>query len=164
MAGGFGHDVGAQALIHLLRVRHRLDAGGVHGLHLPDEVEDARELTEHRGRFFAIDLDAGELAAPEVAPLSMMRKTIARRLKEAQNTAAMLTTFNEVDMGQVMALRQQHKDAFEKAHGVKLGFMSFFAKAVVAMSLGSLGATLSLAGLVNKRVNAIREMVSRHRS
>ncbi|WP_299016507.1 dihydrolipoyllysine-residue succinyltransferase [uncultured Caulobacter sp.] len=58
--------------------------------------------------------------------------TIARRLKEAQNTAAMLTTFNEVDMSAVMALRAQYKDVFEKRHGVKLGFMSFFTKAVVA--------------------------------
>jgi len=60
-----------------------------------------------------------------------LRQTIARRLKEAQNTAAMLTTFNECDMSAVMALRAQYKDAFEKKHGVKLGFSSFFTKAVV---------------------------------
>ena len=60
-----------------------------------------------------------------------LRQTIARRLKEAQNTAAMLTTFNECDMSAVMALRSQYKDAFEKKHGVKLGFSSFFTKAVV---------------------------------
>ena len=60
-----------------------------------------------------------------------LRQTIARRLKEAQNTAAMLTTFNEADMGAVMALRAQYKEAFEKKHAVKLGFTSFFAKAVV---------------------------------
>ncbi len=64
--------------------------------------------------------------------MTKLRQTIARRLKEAQNTAAMLTTFNEADMGAVMALRAQHKEAFEKKHGVKLGFMSFFTKAVVA--------------------------------
>jgi len=64
--------------------------------------------------------------------MTRLRQTIARRLKEAQNTAAMLTTFNEVDMSAVMALRAQHKDAFEKRHGVKLGFMGFFVKAVVA--------------------------------
>ncbi|HEY3797035.1 MAG TPA: 2-oxoglutarate dehydrogenase complex dihydrolipoyllysine-residue succinyltransferase [Caulobacteraceae bacterium] len=64
--------------------------------------------------------------------MSRLRQTIARRLKEAQETAAMLTTFNEVDMGAVMALRSQYKDAFEKRHGVKLGFMSFFVKACVA--------------------------------
>ena len=63
--------------------------------------------------------------------MTRLRQTIARRLKEAQNAAAMLTTFNEVDMSAVMALRNQYKDLFEKQHGVKLGFMSFFVKAVV---------------------------------
>jgi 2-oxoglutarate dehydrogenase E2 component (dihydrolipoamide succinyltransferase) len=64
--------------------------------------------------------------------MTRLRQTIARRLKEAQNTAAMLTTFNEVDMSAVMALRTQYKDAFEKRHGVKLGFMGFFVKATIA--------------------------------
>ncbi|ENZ82004.1 MULTISPECIES: 2-oxoglutarate dehydrogenase complex dihydrolipoyllysine-residue succinyltransferase [Caulobacter] len=68
----------------------------------------------------------------ERVKMTRLRQTIARRLKEAQNTAAMLTTFNEVDMSAVMALRAQYKDIFEKQHGVKLGFMSFFTKAVVA--------------------------------
>jgi len=63
--------------------------------------------------------------------MSRLRQTIARRLKDAQNTAAMLTTFNEVDMSHVMALRNQYKEVFEKKHGVKLGFMSFFVKAVL---------------------------------
>jgi 2-oxoglutarate dehydrogenase E2 component (dihydrolipoamide succinyltransferase) len=63
--------------------------------------------------------------------MSRLRLTIARRLKDAQNTAAMLTTFNEVDMSHVMALRNQYKEVFEKKHGVKLGFMSFFVKAVI---------------------------------
>jgi 2-oxoglutarate dehydrogenase E2 component (dihydrolipoamide succinyltransferase) len=63
--------------------------------------------------------------------MTRLRKRIAERLKQAQNTAAMLTTFNEVDMSNVMALRNQHKDAFEKKHGVKLGFMSFFLKACI---------------------------------
>jgi len=63
--------------------------------------------------------------------MTKLRQTIARRLKDAQNTAAMLTTFNEVDMTEVMALRSRYKDVFEKKHGVKLGFMSFFAKACV---------------------------------
>jgi 2-oxoglutarate dehydrogenase E2 component (dihydrolipoamide succinyltransferase) len=67
----------------------------------------------------------------ERVKMSRLRLTIARRLKEAQNTAAMLTTFNEVDMSAVMALRNEFKEIFEKKHGVKLGFMSFFAKAVV---------------------------------
>ncbi|CAN1560326.1 AceF Pyruvate/2-oxoglutarate dehydrogenase complex, dihydrolipoamide acyltransferase (E2) component, and related enzymes [Caulobacteraceae bacterium] len=68
----------------------------------------------------------------ERVKMTRLRQTIARRLKEAQNNAAMLTTFNEVDMSAVMALRNQYKDSFEKKHGVKLGFMSFFVKAVVA--------------------------------
>jgi 2-oxoglutarate dehydrogenase E2 component (dihydrolipoamide succinyltransferase) len=62
--------------------------------------------------------------------MTRLRQTIARRLKEAQNNAAMLTTFNEVDMSAVMAMRASYKDAFEKTHGVKLGFMSFFVRAV----------------------------------
>jgi len=82
-------------------------------------------------------------AAPPTAPaaesgkreervrMPKLRQTIARRLKEAQNTAAMLTTFNECDMSAVMALRSQYRDAFEKKHDVKLGFSSFFTKAVV---------------------------------
>ncbi|WP_312734653.1 2-oxoglutarate dehydrogenase complex dihydrolipoyllysine-residue succinyltransferase [Brevundimonas sp.] len=68
----------------------------------------------------------------ERVKMTRLRQTIARRLKESQNTAAQLTTFNEVDMTNIMALRAQYKDAFEKRHGVKLGFMSFFTKAVVA--------------------------------
>ena len=71
-------------------------------------------------------------AREERVRMTRLRQTIARRLKEAQNTAAMLTTFNEVDMTAVMALRSQYKDAFEKRHGVKLGFMGFFVKAVIA--------------------------------
>jgi 2-oxoglutarate dehydrogenase E2 component (dihydrolipoamide succinyltransferase) len=67
----------------------------------------------------------------ERVKMTRLRQTIARRLKDAQNSAAMLTTFNEVDMGAVMALRNQYKDLFEKKHGVKLGFMGFFVKACV---------------------------------
>ncbi len=78
-------------------------------------------------------------ASPPAAPqggeerikMTRLRATIAKRLKDAQNTAAMLTTFNEVDMSAVMALRNQYKDVFEKKHGVKLGFMSFFVKATI---------------------------------
>jgi 2-oxoglutarate dehydrogenase E2 component (dihydrolipoamide succinyltransferase) len=71
-------------------------------------------------------------AREERVAMTRLRKTIALRLKESQNTAAQLTTFNEVDMTQVMATRAAYKDAFEKKHGVKLGFMGFFAKACVA--------------------------------
>ncbi len=65
----------------------------------------------------------------ERVKMTRLRATIARRLKDAQNTAAMLTTYNEVDMSGIMALRNEYKDAFEKKHGTKLGFMSFFVKA-----------------------------------
>jgi 2-oxoglutarate dehydrogenase E2 component (dihydrolipoamide succinyltransferase) len=72
-----------------------------------------------------------DAAREERVRMTKLRQTIARRLKEAQNTAAMLTTFNEVDMGAVMALRNEYKELFEKKHGVKLGFMSFFVRACV---------------------------------
>src|SRR5579862_311509 len=74
---------------------------------------------------------ADDAAREERVKMTRLRQTIARRLKDAQNTAAMLTTFNEVDMGHVMALRAQYRDLFEKKHGVKLGFMGFFVKACV---------------------------------
>jgi len=73
---------------------------------------------------------ADDSAREERVRMTKLRQTIARRLKDAQNTAAMLTTFNEVDMSAVMALRQQYRELFEKKHGVKLGFMGFFTKAV----------------------------------
>ena len=72
-----------------------------------------------------------DAAREERVRMTRLRATIARRLKDAQNTAAMLTTFNEVDMGQIMALRAQYRDLFEKKHGVKLGFMGFFVRACV---------------------------------
>ncbi|KQT45886.1 dihydrolipoamide succinyltransferase [Devosia sp. Leaf420] len=74
---------------------------------------------------------AGDAEREERVKMTRLRQTIARRLKDAQNTAAMLTTFNEVDMKPVMDLRNSYKELFEKKHGVKLGFMGFFAKAVV---------------------------------
>ena len=72
-----------------------------------------------------------DAAREERIRMTKLRQTIARRLKDAQNTAAMLTTFNEVDMGAVMALRNHYKDLFEKKHGVKLGFMGLFVRACV---------------------------------
>ncbi|MEY3553488.1 MAG: dihydrolipoyllysine-residue succinyltransferase component of 2-oxoglutarate dehydrogenase complex [Pseudomonadota bacterium] len=103
-----------------------------------------------KGDVLAAIATGGASAAPAAAPVAMrapsvaddasreervkmtkLRQTIARRLKEAQNTAAMLTTFNEVDMTEVMALRARYKDIFEKKHGNKLGFMGFFVKACV---------------------------------
>ncbi|TJX64189.1 MAG: 2-oxoglutarate dehydrogenase complex dihydrolipoyllysine-residue succinyltransferase [Mesorhizobium sp.] len=84
---------------------------------LPDGFQRSEYLMEHG----MVDMVVSRLE---------LRQTIARRLKEAQSTAAMLTTFNEVDMSAVMALRTKYKDVFEKKHGVKLGFMGFFTKAV----------------------------------
>src|SRR5665811_522201 len=72
-----------------------------------------------------------DAAREERVHMTRLRQTIARRLKDAQNTAAMLTTFNEVDMSAVMHLRNQYKDLFEKKHGVKLGFMGFFVRACI---------------------------------
>ncbi|MEG9502153.1 MAG: 2-oxoglutarate dehydrogenase complex dihydrolipoyllysine-residue succinyltransferase [Methylorubrum extorquens] len=72
-----------------------------------------------------------DAAREERVRMTKLRQTIAKRLKSAQETAAMLTTFNDVDMGAVMAMRSQYKDIFEKKHGTKLGFMGFFTKAVI---------------------------------
>jgi 2-oxoglutarate dehydrogenase E2 component (dihydrolipoamide succinyltransferase) len=75
--------------------------------------------------------EAGFSREEEIRPMSMIRRTIASRLVEAQQNAALLSTFNEIDMQPVMELRSKYKDAFSEKHGVKLGFMSFFAKATV---------------------------------
>ena len=74
---------------------------------------------------------ANDAAREERVRMTRLRQTIARRLKDAQNTAAMLTTFNDVDMSAIMKLRNDYKDLFEKRHGVKLGFMGFFVKACI---------------------------------
>jgi 2-oxoglutarate dehydrogenase E2 component (dihydrolipoamide succinyltransferase) len=91
-------------------------------------------------------------AREERVRMTKLRQTIARRLKDAQNTAAMLTTFNEVDMSEVMALRARYKDAFEKKHGAKLGFMGFFVKACVQAlkEIPSVNAEIDGADLVYK--------------
>jgi 2-oxoglutarate dehydrogenase E2 component (dihydrolipoamide succinyltransferase) len=116
----------------------------------PDQVQgtgrDARIMKEDVQKALAATIPAATAAAPpavvvrapvaaddapreERIKMTRLRQTIARRLKEAQNTAAMLTTFNEVDMSEIMDLRRDYKDLFLKKHGVKLGFMSFFTKA-----------------------------------
>jgi 2-oxoglutarate dehydrogenase E2 component (dihydrolipoamide succinyltransferase) len=116
---------------------NKLDAGAIAGTGKDGRVTkgDALAALEARAKAPA---PAPAPAAPraihereERVKMTRLRQTIARRLKEAQNAAAMLTTFNEVDMTEVMALRNQYKDVFEKKHGVKLGFMSFFVKAVI---------------------------------
>lgn len=100
-------------------VQHHLDAA-------PEEAAGSAAAAESPSAS-----PAGE-RGEEIRPMSMIRRTIASRLVGAQQSAALLTTFNEVDMQPVMALRQRHKELFEKRHGVRLGFMSFFAKAAVA--------------------------------
>jgi|TARA_R110002126_G_scaffold13118_1_gene55832 2-oxoglutarate dehydrogenase E2 component (dihydrolipoamide succinyltransferase) len=128
---------------------HSLDASKIAGT-----GKDGRLIKEDVQKFLDTHGKAAETPAPEAvkvhkvptpaAPvrasgereervrMTRLRQSIAKRLKEAQNTAAMLTTFNEVDMGAVMDLRKQYKDVFEKKHGAKLGFMSFFVKACVS--------------------------------
>ncbi len=103
-----------------------------------------------------------EAAREERVRMTRLRQRIAERLKEAQNTAAMLTTFNEVDMSQVMAIRASYKDAFEKKHGVKLGFMSFFVKASIAAlkELPSVNAEIDGTDLVYKNYYDIGVAVS----
>src|SRR5579883_469012 len=94
--------------------------------------------------------------------MTRLRQRIAERLKEAQNTAAMLTTFNEVDMSHVMAMRSHYKDTFEKKHGVKLGFMSFFVKASIAalQDFPSVNAEIDGSDLVYKNYYDIGVAVS----
>src|SRR5204862_742653 len=75
---------------------------------------------------------ASRVEGEEAVPMSRLRKRIAERLVQAQHTAAILTTFNEIDMSAVMALRAAQKERFQKRHGVALGFMSFFARASIA--------------------------------
>jgi 2-oxoglutarate dehydrogenase E2 component (dihydrolipoamide succinyltransferase) len=93
-----------------------------------------------------------DAAREERVKMTRLRQTIARRLKDAQNTAAMLTTFNEVDMSHVMGLRNQYKELFEKRHGVKLGFMGFFVRACVAAlkDMPAVNAELDGADLIYK--------------
>ena len=94
------------------------------------------DVLEHLERAPSISVNAASAAKVDNNPverikMSRLRKTIAQRLKDSQNTAAILTTFNEIDMSNVIALRSKYKDSFQEKHGVKLGFMSFFTKAVV---------------------------------
>lgn len=102
----------------------KVPASGKDGRHTKGDIQAALE-------------GDGMMVSPAQGPreervkMTKLRQVIAKRLKESQNTAAILTTFNEIDMGNVMALRSEYKEAFEKEHGVRLGFMGFFVKAAV---------------------------------
>lgn len=95
-----------------------------------EEMKDSEETTAPRTQNVAGTGKGTELR-DEIKPLSPLRKTVAKRLVEAQQTMAILTTFNEIDMSKVMALRKQYQESFQAKAGVKLGFMSFFVKAVI---------------------------------
>ncbi|MDH5721931.1 MAG: 2-oxoglutarate dehydrogenase complex dihydrolipoyllysine-residue succinyltransferase [Alphaproteobacteria bacterium] len=130
-------------------VRKLINDNNLNAAQIPASGKDGR-LSKQDVEDYLKSAKGGSSAAPSPAPaasapaapretgpreervkMTKLRQVIARRLKEAQNTAAMLTTFNEVDMGPVMDLRNEYKDIFEKRHGVKLGFMSFFIKATI---------------------------------
>jgi 2-oxoglutarate dehydrogenase E2 component (dihydrolipoamide succinyltransferase) len=118
-------------------VRRLVDEHGLDLKKIPASGKQGR-LTKGDVLAFIARGEAAPAGVPERSrseervKMTRLRRRIAERLKEAQNTAAMLTTFNEADMSAVMAMRTKFKDAFEKKHGVKMGFMSFFAKACVA--------------------------------
>ena len=103
--------------------RDQVEGSGKDGRILKEDVQKALKTVR------SVSSDHSESGLEERVRMSRLRMTIARRLKEAQNTAAMLTTYNEVDMSQIMTLRSSFKEDFEKKHGVRLGFMSFFIKA-----------------------------------
>lgn len=122
---------------------HSLDPSKIAGTGKDGRLikEDVQNFLDNQGK--AAETPAPQAVSVPPAPqreagereervrMTRLRQSIAKRLKEAQNTAAMLTTFNEVDMTAVMEMRKQYKDVFEKKHGTKLGFMSFFVKACV---------------------------------
>jgi len=120
-------------------VRHLVDEHNLDPKKIPATGKDGR-LT--KADVLVYIAGGGESASKPTVPdrkpreervkMTRLRRRIAERLKEAQNTAAMLTTFNEVDMSAVMGMRNKYKEGFEKKHGVKMGFMSFFVKACVA--------------------------------
>ena len=96
-----------------------------------DVLESISSTSHNQSSEASLTVSAQSSKPTERVKMSKLRQKIAERLKESQNTAAILTTFNEVDMTAVIALRSEYKDAFEKKHGIKLGFMSFFVKACV---------------------------------
>ncbi|WP_304614015.1 2-oxoglutarate dehydrogenase complex dihydrolipoyllysine-residue succinyltransferase, partial [Paracoccus sp. (in: a-proteobacteria)] len=109
--------------------RDQVQGSGRDGRVMKEDVAKAKAAPAPAAKAPAAPRPAEDAAREERVKMTRLRQTIARRLKDAQNTAAMLTTYNEVDMSAIMGLRNEYKDAFEKKHKVKLGFMSFFVKA-----------------------------------
>jgi 2-oxoglutarate dehydrogenase E2 component (dihydrolipoamide succinyltransferase) len=142
-----GDDVRATPLARKLADEHGVDLGSLHGTGAGGRIreQDVMSVVEAKaakggsgGAVAALPQPAPTAAPAQAAPggvrrekMSPLRQRVAARLVEAQHNAAMLTTFNECDMSAVMAMRAQYKESFEKKHGVGLGFMSFFIKAVV---------------------------------
>ena len=124
--------------VQRLVAENNLDASAIAGGGKDGRITKGDALAALEARAAAPAAAPAPVAAREIhareerVRMTRLRQTIARRLKEAQQTAAMLTTFNEVDMSAVMELRSRYKDSFEKRHGVKLGFMGFFVKACIA--------------------------------
>jgi len=180
---GEAGDVALPAAAKLMR-EHGLETGDVQGTGKGGRItkEDVQKAIDAGGarasssggsqsKGTSIDIPAFERPSSEPRPkkdreervrMSKLRQTIAKRLKDAQNTAAMLTTFNEVDMSALIALRGEYKDAFEKKHGVRLGFMGFFVKACVAalQELPAVNAEIDGTDLVYKNYYDIGVAVS----
>ena len=129
---------------HSPAARHLMAERGINGANIDPTGKDGRitksDVLQYKSAADVANTDDANLNSstpsdqqPEKAvPMTKLRQKIAQRLKESQNTAAILTTFNEVDMQNVMNIRSKYKEAFEKKHGIKLGFMSFFTKAAIA--------------------------------
>jgi 2-oxoglutarate dehydrogenase E2 component (dihydrolipoamide succinyltransferase) len=122
---GNGQQLDKDSLLRLTpsQRQHAREAGQLPAREAPARAANGPSPDERLGQVDPRD---------EIVPMSTLRKRVAERLVQAQHESASLTTFNEVDMSAIMATRSKYKDQFEKAHGVKLGFMSFFAKACVA--------------------------------
>ena len=138
-------DVALSPAVRRLVAEEKLDVSQIEGtgkggrITKEDALKAAREGTSGQSRSARAPSEEQDKtehpsteSREERVPMSRLRQTIARRLKEAQDTAAMLTTFNEVDMSNVLAMRGEFKDLFEKKHGVRLGLMGFFIKAAIA--------------------------------
>lgn len=117
------------AVTKMLAENPQVNAAAIEGTGKDGRLKKGDVLTALEGDGFAASPATGP--REERVKMSKLRQTIARRLKDSQNTAAILTTFNEIDMSNILALRNEYKEEFEKKHGIKLGFMGFFVKAAV---------------------------------